>query len=303
VQELAGKFIPAADEVNVILWQRDEPERLLFQKIGAQGHYGKPRQGIYASTPSGKLLGSTNERDAKVVAEMLRKSLAAWEAMDRKERLLASEPAKARKGPGALYPEDGLVLQVFTRDLPRPDGSEKKGYYVGAWNSDYAWFTREEASSMIPASHEPGAKQAVPGKLVRRIARCHLVDNVRGETQMFQDEHVKLAEMTLVVEKLEGELLRLNIEGAFRNEDKGKDAERGFEGKFLGRAAYDVSRNRFVSFDLVAAGTRWGPGSARGEDLAPAPMGAAFRIAATREGADRVPPAYLIAGLGPKYFQ
>src|SRR5436190_6082429 len=152
-------------------------------------------QGIYAATPTGTLLGSTNERDAKVVAETLRKSLAKWEAMDKKDRLMAKTPAKARSGPGALYPEEGLVLQVFSRDLPRPDGGEKRGYWVGAWNSDYAWFTKEEASSMIPPLREPGAKQAVPEKLVRRIARYHLVDNVRGETPMYLNEHVKRAEM------------------------------------------------------------------------------------------------------------
>src|SRR5436190_19758407 len=106
-------------------------------------------QGIYAATPTGTLLGSTNERDAKVVAETLRKSLAKWEAMDKKDRLMAKTPAKARSGPGALYPAEGIALQVLSRDIARRDGEEKGGHWVGAWHSAEARCTRAAAAVTI----------------------------------------------------------------------------------------------------------------------------------------------------------
>ena len=34
--------------------------------------------------------------------------------------------------------------------------------------------------------------------------------------------------------------------------------ERGFEGKLLGRATFDPKTERFVAFELVAVGERWG---------------------------------------------
>ena len=78
VRELASKFVPAADEVNVILWQRGPEQAALFRKIGEQGHYGKPWQGIYAATPvDGQGLVTLTEHGAPFVAAVERGCLAA----------------------------------------------------------------------------------------------------------------------------------------------------------------------------------------------------------------------------------
>ena len=122
VQELAKKFVPAADDINVILSQRGPEQAALWKKIGAQGHYKRPGQGIYAATPSGTLLASTNQRDAKAAAETLRKGLAMWESLKREERLMNGRPSPEPEGPSRFYPKGGLVLQAFYRDLPRKDG-------------------------------------------------------------------------------------------------------------------------------------------------------------------------------------
>lgn len=300
VQELAKKFVAAADEVNVILWQRGKQEAELFRKFSAEGHYKKPWQGIYAATPSGKLLGSTNQRDARVVADMLRSALEKWSALEKKDRLLPEAPSKDAGGQ-SLYPDGGLVLQVFSRDLPRKDGGETRGFWAGAWNEDYAWFTKDEARSLLPASREPGARQPAPERLARRLAKCHLIDNVRGEAYPFDEADVKRAEMSLVVDRLDGDVVHFLIEGATRAEH----GDHGYESKLLGRASYDLKADKFTRFDLVAAGTRWGHRSrtgARQGDLDPAPLGIAFRLAATTDGADRVPPAFVLHPLGKKYF-
>jgi len=311
VRELASKFVPAADEVNVILWQRGPAERALFTKIGEQGHYGKPQQGIYAAAPSGVLLGSTNQRDAKVVAEMLKKALEKWETLDKKDRYLEKDPAKEPQG-RSLYPEGGLVLQLFSRDLPRKDGGESKGYWVGAWNSDVAWFTKEEAKSMVPAARQAGAKQAVAEKLARRIARCHLTDNVRGESRIFEPDHVRKAEVSVSVTKVEGDLVHLRLEGSAAAEEKGtwkiKEGEvstaRGYEMKLLGLATWDAKKERFAAFDLVAAGPRWGGWNhSRTGDLDANPMGVLFRLVTGDSASDRVPPAFMLASLGENYFK
>ena len=299
VRELLKQFVPAADEVNVILWQRGPKEREFFQKLGAQGHYGKAEQGIYAATPSGLFLGSTNQRDAKVVAELLRKALEKYRAMEKSERVMARKPSREPEG-RSLYPEGGLVLQSFSRDLPRPDGSESKGFWAGAWNSDYAWFTKAEAKSMVPSSREPGARQAAPEKLVRRLATCHLIDNVRGEVTMFKPEHVKKAELTLVVTGVEGDRVKLRIEGATKVEEAGV---RGVETAIAGAATWDAKVERFVRFDFVASGPRFGNVGARQADPGPAPLGVAFRLAPTQEPVDRVPPAFVLSPLGAKYFE
>jgi hypothetical protein len=292
VRKLAKAFIPAADECNVMLWQRSPDEKALFTRIGEQGHYGKPQQGVYAAAPGGTLLGSSNERDAKKIAQMLRSALEKWEQLPRAERLLAQDPSQVAV-PKTPYPADGLVLQLFSRD-----GSVQKEWWGGAsWNQDYAWFTNEEMLSLVP---KPGARLRMPEKLARRLVRFHLVDNVRGETEGFAETDVKKAEIDFIARGTTGASLVLEIQGTSKA-DTGKN---GFEAKIVGRALWDSKKNRFEAFELVAVGNRWGATTYNGreQDPGPAPMGIAFRLAPTAEGADRVPPN-VFRLKGAEYFK
>ena len=139
--------------------------------------------------------------------------------------------------------------------------------------------------------------KAVDEKLVRRLVKYHLLDNVRGETRRFEDKHVKKAELSFTVTGTEGGLTHLRIEGASLTEETGEFA-RGFDAKLLGRATWNGEK--FTAFELLAVGTRWGEASltgARREDLGRNPMAVAFQL-----NDDRVPPAQLIMDLGAKYF-
>ncbi|MER3466723.1 MAG: hypothetical protein C4340_06380, partial [Armatimonadota bacterium] len=66
--------------------------------------------------------------------------------------------------------------------------------------------------------------------------------------------------------------------------------KRGVDLKFLGFAEFDRTTRRFVAFDVVALGTRWGGTqyNARADDLAAAPIGFLLTLA---EPTDRVAPA------------
>jgi hypothetical protein len=194
VVELARAFVPVTDEVHRLQTGSD-PECRLFQKIAEQGHYAgqtypsSTRQGTYAAAPSGVLLASINSNDAKAMAGMLRRALERWDVLSREERLLPNDPAgetaQIRRAE-QFYPEDGLVLNVFSRDLPRGEATEADDWTAHAWNRDMAWFTRDEARTFLPP--EPtgaGQRHEVPEPIVRRLARLHLVDNVRGQTPAF----------------------------------------------------------------------------------------------------------------------
>jgi hypothetical protein len=130
VLKLAANFIPAADEVYRMqnLKTGTDPECRLFQKFAEQGHYRRPggsRQGTYCVSPSGVLLGSINSNDPKRVADLLEASFAKWGTLKREERLLPTDPRKQLadiKRPERHYPEDGLVLHVTSRDMPREKG-------------------------------------------------------------------------------------------------------------------------------------------------------------------------------------
>jgi hypothetical protein len=200
------------------------------------------------------------------------------------------------------------VLQLAARDLPREVDTRKDDWRKQAWNLDYAWFTRDEARSMVPEPRTVGSQTAVPFEIVRRLARFHLRDFVRGEPSVWPDEAIRRAE--LIAEILEDKghglaepsgLTRLRLRGAIllrwetrwvRPEDgEERRSDTGFDATLVGEATWDEARGAFTAFDLVAAGPRWGTNqyNNRADDLGPEPMGIAFTLAGA-EPRDRTPP-------------
>jgi len=310
VVALAAQFVPAADEVHR-LQKGSDPECLLFQSFCEEGHYGgrtRPtdtRQGTYCATPSGMFLASVNSNDPERIAQMLETALAKWSTLSREGRLMAVDPATQtpRVNRGELrYPADGLVLRVTSRDFPRAVALD--GWRGNAWNFDYAWFTREEARALLPVTPRAGARQQVPRPLVERLVRFHLVDNVRGQTISYPSEAVKQAELASEVTGREGNIISLRLSGATHAEAetrvsgrRGQPAQMtpfGYQAQLFGRAQYDLAAERFISFELLASGQRWGATQynfRRGDDAAPGPLGIALTLAGDSP-AERVAPAH-----------
>lgn len=312
VIELASEFIPVADEVGR-LQRADDAECRWFRKVAEQGHFAgrtEPtgtRQGIYAVAPSGALLASINSTNRRRVAGMLRRALAKWKNMPPEKRRMSRElPAAPQKSRGWMkhfYPTGGLVLKMTTRDLPRKRRSYD--WRERAWNMDYAWIRKEEARRFLSARPAVGDKHELPADIIRRIARCHLVDNVRGQTKSYADADVQSANLTSEVVAIEDGRVSLRLVGAARLAAEGvwaihgfydaadpKQQSRGYDAKLYGKAEYDLEAERFVAFELVAIGDRWGGTqyNSRGRDLEPAPMGVLFSLAGDTP-AERMPPA------------
>jgi hypothetical protein len=315
VAALARSFIPAADEVGRLQSGKDE-ECLLFQRIAEQGHYAgrtKPsstRQGTYATTADGRLLISWNTNDQRVVASKLRQAITRWQELQKKGGQPADVPAldagKLNREE-RFYPENGLVLRVNTRDLPRDPPQE--GRWADSWNQDFAWFKQEEARQFVPPTLELDQTQEVPRVLVERLARMHLVDNVRGQTTHFPRRALQAARLASRITAIEGDIIVVRLEGrtetledgnwpvgGFRDADRPSAQKRGMELSLLGRARYDRKQEKFIAFELVAAGTRHGGTqyNGRARDLEPAPFGALLTLAGNTQ-AERVPPEHFWA--------
>jgi hypothetical protein len=289
------------------------PDVELFWKICKQrpapDDKALPGQGIYVATPSGKLLAfCQRDHDPRSIEKLLSGALDQWNALARTDRLGARPPRPAREArshPERRPPQGGLVLEVFVRDLPRKSAPPQPKL-ASMWNHDFAWFTREEVRSMSPATPTPGRRHRVPDELVRRLARLHLLDSVRGinDARPYGDEHVEKAEMFVRVVKVEGDLLRLDLEGSTRavepplagaaGSGRPDEKERGYAASLLGHATVDLHQGKFISFDLVAIGPRWGgrgyAHSMRQDDPGPQPMGFAFRIVPPAQWTDMTVP-------------
>lgn len=286
-----------------------DAECLFFQEVAEKGHYAghtvpsTTRQGIYAFAPSGAFLGSLNTRNPKAIEEMLRAALERWEALPREERRLSKVSAASPERWEDRYPEDGLVLLVHSRDLPRE--TAVRGWRAKAWNRDFAWFDEKEARDLLPAEIVPDAEEAWPANLAERLVRLHLVDNVRGQVSSFPEGSVQKARLVSRVLAVDGARAQVEISGETRAETRGRwpvggfgdmddpqEHVRGFETRVLGRAIFDLREERFTAFEMVAIGTRWGGTqfNGRADDLGPSPIGVLFTLAGGGP-ADRVAPA------------
>jgi hypothetical protein len=303
VLKLAANFVPAADEVYRMqnLKTGTDPECRLFQKFSEISHYrfpGSSRQGTYCVSPSGVLLGSINSNDPERIAELLELSLIKWGTLRREERLLPTDPRKQLtdiKRPERHYPEGGLVLHLTSRDLPREKGQANSaiaGWRELAWNQDFAWFTKAEARQFVPSEAKVGKKQDLPAPLLHRIACAHLIDNVRGQTVPFEERQLKKARLATEVTAVSGDVVTLRLEGETRAVIEGQ-RQHGLDMQLLGKATFDLAKGRFLTFDLVAIGSRWGGTryNGRRRDTDPAPMGILFNLADDTP-CERVAPAF-----------
>jgi hypothetical protein len=312
VQRLVSSFVACADEVNRLQRGKDA-ECLLAQKVFEQGHYAgrtqptNTRQGIYAAAPSGVMLASINSNDPKRVADMLQRALERWSSLPDAERLQAADgriDAVRIERPETRYPTGGLVLRVFSRDLPREEAPPD--WRADAWNQDYAWFRREEARALLPATLREGERAVVSEALVRRLARLHFVDNVRGQTTPYRENDVVAAELAVDVVGMANGVASVRFRGATRAEREGVWSIEGFkdlsapaqhrlgmELKLFGTAEFDTAKDAFVAFDLVALGTRHGATQYNGrhDDPGPAPIGFCLGLAGDTP-AEHVAPAF-----------
>ncbi len=305
---MVAKFVPAADEVYRMqnLQTGTDPECRLFQKFAELGHYRRPgatRQGTYCVSPSGVLLGSINSNDPNRILDLLEKSLAKWETLSREERLLPTDPREqlpAIKRPERFYPEDGLVLSVTSRDMPR-DANQPKAenpraaradWRETAWNQDFAWFTKAEARQFLPTVPKVGAKQELPAPVVNRITCAPLIDNVRGLTSPFDESQIKKARLTAEVTAIDGKMVSLRLEGE-TSTAVDSPREHSLDRRLLGTATFDLTKGRFVVLELVAVGVRAGRTQLNGRrgDTDPAPIGILFNLAGDGP-CERIAPAF-----------
>ncbi|HIA28627.1 MAG TPA: hypothetical protein EYN79_11050 [Planctomycetes bacterium] len=255
------------------------------------------------TAPSGVLLASLNTRDPDLVVAKLEEALRLWQRMPPEVRHL---DAAAKEGGSEIvrkeekFPENGLVLRVYSRDLPREEKVE--GWRGEAWNQDNAWFLHDEARQFLGEKLVVGTRHNVPSSLVQRLARLHLVDIVRGESPSYPPDSVKAATLSTEVIAVDNGVLELRLTGEASLEqggnwhvgegDKPKKTARGYRGKFQGIARFDTEEQRFVRFELVSTGQRWGATryNGRGDDLDGGPIGFLLLLAAD-SSKNRVPPA------------
>jgi hypothetical protein len=315
IKLISDNFVPvAADD-----WyqrRREDDEGIFFRKVADQGprkgQGGSTRQGIYAFTASGKLLGYRNHHDPDVMRRFVQDALKAWEKLPASEKgkgaIDVGDAKKVDVNYARTPPKGGLILNVYTRILDRKDdffchgsckfpGGDKTAH-------DRMWLTAEETQALMPRDVKPGQEIALPAAVTYRLARFHLIDNTRGEPPMWTKPQVRSAELKLKVESANETEVRVSLTGAIllATDADAKTAQRGYDVSLIGDIRYNPASRKLTRCDLVALGDHWGSGPYTG-GARPGrnPLGVALELANPERAADLVPPQ--AAREGNAYFR
>lgn len=290
VQLLKTEFIPYAGDQWYLHRQKDEAGTY-FWKVVQQGYRRNApeddtRQGVYAASADGVCLGSLNHPSPERNLTMLQNALQQFRDQQTKGGAVnASAQSDARYA--RTPPVGGIVLDVFTR-IPLPPPAGKAWTPNQATGRDHLWLTKEEVQSLLPSEWKKGLRYPVPPAIAERIIRFHLLDNVRGEPDVWMRDHIKAAELTLTVEDAATGTLRL--EGMAQMERPRRQGAQGYEARLQGTVRFDRTAQRFTRMDILAWGEAWGEGTyTRGAPPGRFPLVFAFSLAGSRP-ADQIPP-------------
>tara|TARA_R110002096_G_scaffold5766_3_gene26487 strand:- start:1336 stop:2238 length:903 start_codon:yes stop_codon:yes gene_type:complete len=230
-------------------------------------------QGFYIVAPSGELLLFNNNRHPEKVLRLTKQTARKFARSDRsKTKAAAIAAGKVDKRYNPVPPEGGLVVRARGKVLGgyEPTDDRWRKVMQSAVSRDNLWATRAEHDALV--------KGELPGKLMRRLARFHLVDNTRGEPPMWRDDEVR----SLQIER-DGDRISGTVSLAT------KDGERGFDAQIFGFV--HVNKGRVTRFDLVADGMFWGEGPyTKGAPKGRFPFAVAFTLADGSDVADAIPP-------------
>ena len=296
-------FVPVAVSISYLQFQKNR-EGLMFRKIAEQGHYAgrtKPtptRQGLYIATIDGRLLASANPTSPIEAMRLMQKGLNAWNrGLKNSAGIFSTASAEPVKAQAVDFPKGGLILRQAVRDLPRPD---QPYHRTDEHNFDHVWLTAEEVEAFSPSEAEPGSSYVIPEKIVRRLVRWHLVDQVKGESDSWRPENILEATMRATVTQVKNSesnsesgsrLIRIKLGGSAKCAAPATrkvnpfskfrvNTDRGIEAVITGWLTYDFDAKAFTEFDMLAVGDRWGATiyNFRHQDLGRSPIGFAFKL-------------------------
>jgi hypothetical protein len=294
---LKGEFVPFAGDKWYLNRQQDADGAFL-RKLGAQREgTGSPSasgcdapQGIYIAAPDGTLLAADHfHPDPERLLARMRDARERWQKIAPPARNAAATDT----GPGTSSadarfarrpPAGGLILKVFSR-IPLPPPAGQTWTPNQATGRDHVWLTAEEQRALLPSSWKNGVRYPVAPAVVERLARFHLVDNVRGEPPFWTPGDLRRVDLSLTVEDAAAGLLRLD--GVARMDAGG----RGYDARVQGYLSVDRVKKALTRFDLLAWGDAWGEGIyTRGAPPGRFPLLIAAALVRGDAGADQVPP-------------
>ena len=161
-------------------------------------------------------------------------------------------------------PVDASLIRTYSRIKPLPAGADKINESVGR---DHMWIYSRELLAILRSDAQSANGFPLPASLVRRIARFHLVDNVRGEPDMWRAQDIKSAVFRARLSGSTKDKKTYRFAGTFSQESA--DHKRGLGGSMTGEFQIDLAKAKLTKWRACSDGIAWGrsqftPGEPKG---------------------------------------
>lgn len=215
-------------------------------------------QGMYVVGPDGTPYGFTNDHGPEDITRFMNLALKRYHA-NPPHPVTISEADK--RAPFSITPPPtASVIQSFARilDPPKTCSSLNKGT-----GRDFVWIYAAEIATLLAAGDAAAKTGATTYSLTptiaRRIARFHLVDNVRGTPNMWEAGEVRSCDFKAHTVSQTGSVRRVAFSGLFSM--KTASDKRAYYGPLTGEIDLDARTRTVPRFRAYAEGKARGAGT------------------------------------------
>ncbi|MCI0652309.1 MAG: hypothetical protein L0Z55_10545 [Planctomycetes bacterium] len=227
---------------------------------------GGTTQGLYIAAADGRNFGYVNHRSPERVLAEMEDGLARF----REKAAAHATFQTARGAPRGVEsagptlrrtPTAAAVVRVHARIGPLSDESysslrKEQRVLNAAVGRDHLWILEKERRALLESAGVVANAVQLPPTLSARILRFHLVDNVRGEPEMWRSSEVRRAdcEATLIRASRDSRTFAFRIEFLLAT----SSGERGYEGRLEGEIELAAPTAALVRFRAYSFGEAWG---------------------------------------------
>ncbi len=222
-------------------------------------------QGFLVVSADGRAFDWLNDSDPAQVKTFLEHGLSWYRKIDAKH--VSISDAELNEPFSKHPPSDATVVRTFSRIRPTPAGCDKLNQSVGR---DHMWIFADEVREIVQDTPKaPSEVQSfpMPKTLAMRMVRFHLIDNVRGEPDMWRKEDVKKAEFSVHMKSENGNSRTYRFVGACSIETA--NSKRGLDGKIEGEFDVNCQTDKITRWRAYSESMAWGesrftPGAPKG---------------------------------------
>lgn len=234
--------------MNVVSHSTDSDLR---EQLKQHGDEGNTAQGLYVVGADGKFYGWINNHDIGEVRKFLEHGITQFRS-EPSQTVQVSQSEINEKFSMAPSPTTSVV-RIYTRIRPVPAGADVLNNGIGR---DHLWVLEREVQQISDPSHDDGRLFSLPSPLVARLVRYHLIDNVRGEPDMWSGEEIAKSNFSAryIGSNATGKTYEFRGDFAQRK----KNNKRGSQGNIYGRFEIANNRSMLTSFRAYAQMQAWG---------------------------------------------